>query len=231
MRIQGGRSGEDMAGEGADRLEPGRSPQKRTTLSREQLGIADAVQDVFETADDENGSEGARGSHPAEEQQLLRDLETMRKARREDRPAAPAPIDPAPLEPAASRALFQARDAVCLPPQSDFSFEAHARKRDEWLILGKREHRLETPLDRFTRLLAEAQALERCQCVPTYLCQRCCLSRCTHDVPSMLAAWCRHGNSACHTMTVNLPSCPAGRDLQTSAEECAGNMTWMNCLS
>lgn len=156
-----------MAGEGAARREHGRSPQKRTTLSREQLGIADAVQDVYETADDvESGSEGARGSgHPAEEQQLLRDLETMRKARREDRPAAPAPVDPAPLEPAASRALFQARDAVCLPPQSDFSLEAHARKRDEWLILGKREHRLETPLDRFTRLLAETQALERCQYV------------------------------------------------------------------
>jgi hypothetical protein len=135
------------------------SPQKRATLRREQLGINDASPDVYESAGDGDAPAGG------EEAELQRELEAVRKQRKDESPAAPAPIDAAPLEPAAARGLFQARDAACLPPQTDFSLQAHERKRDEWRILGSRERRLETPLDRFTRLLAETQALERSLCL------------------------------------------------------------------
>ena len=128
------------------------SVRKKRSLTREQLGIVDSAKDVYETGDvAEPGSET---------QQLQLELEASRKSK-EDRPSQPGPIDRGPLEPSTARSLFQTRDAVCLPPESDFSHEAHERKRDEWRILGSRQRALETPLDRYTRLVAEAQALER----------------------------------------------------------------------
>jgi hypothetical protein len=127
----------------------------RRTLTREQLGIADSERDVYETPDEE-----APGCS-LEQQELDRELEACRKSEKEDRPTAPVPIDRAPLEPSAARSLFQARDLVCLPPESDFSQQRHEQRRTEWRILGSRHRALETPFDRYTRLLAEAQALER----------------------------------------------------------------------
>lgn len=126
---------------------------KRGTLTREQLGILDATKDVFETADLTETS--------GESQQLRKELEAARRQQRDERPAQPTPIDRAPLEPGAARSFFQTLDAVSQPPDSDFSQQAHERKREEWQILGSRQRSLETPFDRYTRLLAETQALQR----------------------------------------------------------------------
>ena len=126
---------------------------KRATLTREQLGIVDEAKDIFETADMPEAS--------GDTQQLRRELESARRQQRDERPAQPAPIDRAPLEPGAARSFFQTLDAVSQPPDSDFSQQAHERKREEWRILGSRQRSLETPFDRYTRLLAETQALQR----------------------------------------------------------------------
>jgi hypothetical protein len=141
----------------------GASPAKatRATLTREQLGIVDAAQDVFETADEPEATSLA----PPVQRELADGL----RSQRDERPALPAPIDRAPLEPGAARSFFQTLDAVSQqPPGADFSQEAHERKREEWRILGSRQRALETPFDRYTRLLAEAQALQRLPSPPAF---------------------------------------------------------------
>ena len=124
-------------------------------LTREQLGIVDSDKDVYETAD--------VAVPGGETQQLLGELEAGQKSLSDNRAGLPAPIDRAPLEPAAARSFFQTVDAVSRPPETDFSHAAHERRRTEWRILGDCQHarRLETPFDRYTRLVAEAQALHR----------------------------------------------------------------------
>jgi hypothetical protein len=129
---------------------------KRATLSREQLGIVDTDKDVYETADVPEPAELSD-----EVQQLKRELEANLKSSKEDRPAQPGPIDRAALDPNEARLFFKARDLVSLPPETDFSHQAHERKRHEWRILGSHHRALETPFDRYTRLLAEVQALQR----------------------------------------------------------------------
>ena len=129
---------------------------KRATLSREQLGIVDTDKDVYETADVPEPAELSD-----EVQQLKRELEANLKSGKEDRPAHPGPIDRAALDPNEARLYFETRDLVCLPPETDFSHQAHERKRHEWRILGSHHRALETPFDRYTRLLAEVQALQR----------------------------------------------------------------------
>ena len=117
---------------------------------RRKLGIDDSLPDVYESPDVPDVLPTSISS----------ELDAAKRALREARPGSSAPIDRAPLEPSSARGIFQAKDAVSRPPQTDFSSAAHVRRREEWRLVGRRERSLESPEERYLRLMAEVSGLE-----------------------------------------------------------------------